>query len=131
MSAEHEKLHIAPALPTDMGMMRTIMAADRTLMAWIRTALSMISFGFTIYKVLEGVADQGMLPHSDTPQRVGLFLVGIGTLSMILGVFSYWATLKDLRRSEEFRLGRPTLLISAIMTFAGVVLFVGIAGRIV
>lgn len=131
MPAEHEKLHIAPALPTDMGTMRTIMAADRTLMAWIRTALSMISFGFTIYKVLEGVADQGMLPHSDTPQRVGLFLVGIGTLSMILGVFSYWATLKDLRRSEEFRLGRPTLLISTIMTFAGVVLFVGIAGRMI
>ena len=27
---------------------RTRMAAERTLMAWLRTALSMISFGFTI-----------------------------------------------------------------------------------
>lgn len=131
MNAEHGGFHRPPALPSDMGTMRTIMAADRTLMAWIRTALSMYSFGFTIYKVLEGVADQGMLPHSDTPQRVGLFLAGLGTASMVLGVFSYWTTLKDLRRTEAFRLGRPSLLISAVMTFAGVVLFLGIAGRVI
>jgi putative membrane protein len=31
---------------------RTRMAAERTLMAWVRTALSMIGFGFTIYKFL-------------------------------------------------------------------------------
>ena len=131
MTAEHGGFHRPPALPSDMGTMRTIMAADRTLMAWIRTALSMFSFGFTIYKVLEGVADQGMLPHSDTPQRVGLFLAGLGTASMALGVFSYWTTLKDLRRTEAFRLGRPSLLISAVMTFAGIVLFVGIAARVI
>ena len=32
---------------------RTRLAHERTLMAWIRTATSMISFGFTIYKFLE------------------------------------------------------------------------------
>ena len=82
--AERRKLHIAPVLPTDMGTMRTIMAADRTLMAWIRTSLSMLSFGFTIYKFLEGAAQQNMLPRSGTPQDVGLFLAGMGTLSMSL-----------------------------------------------
>ena len=131
MPAERRKLHIAPVLPTDMGTMRTIMAADRTLMAWIRTSLSMLSFGFTIYKFLEGAAQQNMLPRSGTPQDVGLFLAGMGTLSMVLGLFSYWTTLKDLRRTEEFRLGRPTLFISLVMTLAGLTLFVGIAGRVV
>ena len=120
---------LAPALPSDMGTMRTIMAADRTLMAWIRTSLSMLSFGFTIYKFLEGAAQQNMLPRSGTPQDVGLFLAGMGTLSMVLGLFSYWTTLKDLRRTEEFRLGRPSLLIGAIMTIAGVAMFLGIAVR--
>lgn len=33
---------------------RVWMAHERTLMAWIRTATSMISFGFTIYKFFEG-----------------------------------------------------------------------------
>ncbi|MDP1599398.1 YidH family protein [Phenylobacterium sp.] len=129
MPADRKGLHIAPVLPTDMGTMRTIMAADRTLMAWIRTSLSMLSFGFTIYKFLEGAAQQNMLPRSGTPQDVGLFLAGMGTLSMVLGLFSYWTTLKDLRRTEEFRLGRPTLLIGVIMTIAGVVMFLGISVR--
>ena len=35
---------------------RTRLAAERSLMAWIRTALSMIAFGFTIYKFLQDVA---------------------------------------------------------------------------
>jgi putative membrane protein len=33
----------------DLGVIRTLMAGDRTLMAWIRTSLSMLSFGYTIY----------------------------------------------------------------------------------
>src|SRR3546814_19011455 len=48
-----------PARPKDLGELRTVMAADRTLMAWIRPALSMFSFGFTIYKVLESMAEAG------------------------------------------------------------------------
>ena len=32
---------------------RTRLAAERSLMAWVRTALSMISFGFTIYKFMQ------------------------------------------------------------------------------
>ena len=41
---------------------RTRMAAERTLMAWVRTALSMIGFGFTIYKFLQVVQEQSTLP---------------------------------------------------------------------
>ena len=118
-------------LPTDLGTLRTIMAADRTLMAWVRTSLSMLSFGFTIYKFLETAAEQGHLSRPESPQRVGLFLVGMGTGSMILGVISYWATLKDLRRTEDFRLGRPPLIISFVMALAGAALFVSIVARVV
>ena len=120
-----------PALPADLGAMRTVLAADRTLMAWLRTSLSMLSFGFTIYKFLETAAQQGDLARPESPQRVGLFLVGMGTASMVLGVISYWATLKDLQRTEHFRLGRPTLLISLVMTVAGVALFLSIVTRVV
>ena len=130
MSHSHPRLSLNPALPQDLGTMRTIMAADRTLMAWIRTALSLLSFSFTIYKFLES-AGSATSAHPESPQRVGLFLAGVGTLSMILGVMSYWGTLKDLQRTEHFRLGRPTLIISAIMTAAGIGLFYGIATRVI
>jgi putative membrane protein len=32
-----------------LAMERTRMAAERTLMSWVRKALSMITFGFTIF----------------------------------------------------------------------------------
>ena len=128
MTAEH---HGPPALPSDLGTLRTVMAADRTLMAWVRTSLSMLSFGFTIYKFLEAATQNEQITRPESPQRVGLFLAAVGTASMVLGVISYWTTLKDLRRTEEFRLGRPSLVISLVMTLAGVALFLAILVRAV
>ena len=123
-------LHRPPRLPSDLGLLRTVLAADRTLMAWIRTSLSMLSFGFTIYKFLDTVAKQGGLPRPHSPQAVGLFLAALGTGSMVLGTVSYWATIKDLQTVEKFRLGRPVLLIGVIISLAGVALFVAIAERL-
>ena len=42
--------HAAEGFPEhmDLGAMRTVMAADRSLMARIRASLSMLSFGFSI-----------------------------------------------------------------------------------
>jgi len=120
-----------PYLPSDMGEKRTIMAADRTLMAWIRTSLSMLSFGFTIYKFLDAMSDQQHIAHSHSPRRVGLFLVAMGITAMVLGTIGYWTTLRDLQRAEMFRLGRPVLVMALIMSLAGVALFLSIATRIV
>lgn len=130
-AAETGSAHKRQALPNDMGEMRTVMAADRTLMAWIRTSLSMLSFGFTIYKFLDALAEHNEIAASHSPQRVGLFLAGMGTAAMVLGTISYWTTLRDLNRVEEFRLGRPVLIMALVMSFAGIALFVSIAGRLV
>ena len=123
--------HRAAVLPSDMGEIRTIMAADRTLMAWIRTALSMLSFGFTIYKFLQAIASQGKMEHPNSPQAVGLFLTALGVAAIVLGTISYWVTLRDLERVEEFRLGRPVLVMALIMSVAGVASFVSIAARLI
>lgn len=116
-------------LPGDLGEIRTIMAADRTMMAWIRTALSMLSFGFTIYKFLQTIASQGTMEHADSPQQIGLFLTGMGVAAIVLGTISYWMTLRDLERIEEFRIGRPVLLMALVMSLAGVALFISILTR--
>lgn len=106
------------------------MAADRTMMAWVRTALSMLSFGFTIYKFLEDIEGKRKFGGQDLPQHIGLFLAGVGTLSILLGTLEYWDTLKELNRIEMFSLRRPVLLIALVMSCAGVALFVSIAFRL-
>lgn len=129
--ADHPRFRRAPLLPKDMGEIRTILAADRTLMAWVRTALSMLSFGFTIYKFLESAVQKDVVANPESPRQVGLFLCAMGTLSMVLGTYNYWATLRDLNRMEEFRLGRPSLVIALIISIAGVLMFLSIATRVV
>ena len=61
---------------------RNKLAAERTLMAWVRTALSMISFGFTIYKFLQVIDEQSTVPvlRPNAPRNVGLVLTGLGNL---------------------------------------------------
>ena len=122
---------LKPILPSDLGAVRTILAADRTLMAWIRTSLSMLSFVFTIYKFLQALADHGQIAKTDSPQHVGMFLAAAGTGAMLLGSVSYWVTLRDIARAQPFRLWRSLLLVAFVMSAAGVMLFVAIAKRLV
>ena len=131
MSIDHEAGGPTPVLPRDLNVINTVMAADRTLMSWIRTSLSMLTFGFTIYKFLETFAQQGMLQRAQSPQRVGLLLCAMGAVAILLGTTGYWLTLKDLNRTGEFRLGRPVLVMALIMCVAAVAMLVGIAGRLV
>lgn len=128
---EPKKRHRPPALPSDMGEMRTIMAADRTLMAWLRTSLSMLSFGFTIYKFLDAAVEKAPGVDPNSPQHIGMFLAAMGTLAMVMGTINYWVTLQDLNRVEEFRVGRPTLLMALIMSVCGVALFITIWRRMI
>lgn len=116
---------------TDLAVSRTMMAADRSLMAWIRTALSMISFGFTIYKVLQGFQESGStLAAGNTPRNIGLFLIGLGTISMLVGTIAYWQTFKELRLLQHFPVWRPSFVVALIMSAFGLFLFVGIVVKV-
>lgn len=116
---------------TDLATSRNLMAADRTLMAWVRTSLSLDSFGFTIYKLLKAFQQSGgELRQEHTPRNVGLFLTGLGTLAILMGTVEYWETLKELHEAKDFRLTRPALLMALIMSVMGVFLFVSIITRL-
>jgi putative membrane protein len=116
---------------TDLAARRTLMAADRSLMAWIRTSLSMISFGFTIYKILESFEEAGgHLTHPHSARRVGLFLTGMGTVSMVMGTIEYWRTLVDLGEYQHFGIWRPTFIVALIMAIAGSFMFMSIVIRL-
>lgn len=120
---------------TKMAVKRTIMAADRSLMAWVRTGLSLISFGFTIYKFLEYEREQilGMGKHIaniSSPKVIGLFMIGFGILSLVLGVIENIITIRNLREHYDFNLHRFSIFIAGCIAILGLVLFIGILAQV-
>jgi len=116
---------------TDLGVTRTVLADERTLMAWVRTALSMISFGFTIYKFLEAFHQSGVirLRRPQIARNLGLFLVTLGIGSLLAGMFEHVRTIRGLPGPRS-RLGAAfyvacTVLILGITVLGGLILHQG------
>jgi inner membrane protein YidH len=132
MTKEAEVKTKSGEVPPNLPVMNTLMAADRTLMSWTRTSLSLLSFGFTIFKILQGLQDaEGRLVvRTDTPRNAGLFLTAMGTLAMVMGTLEYWQTLKVLDQQRIFARPRPPLIMAMIMSVAGIVLFVSIMVKV-
>jgi putative membrane protein len=119
-------------IPPNLPVMNTLMAADRTLMSWTRTSLSMLSFGFTIFKILQAFQDTDgkFVVRSDVPRNAGLFLTAMGTLAMVMGTIEYWQTLKVLHQPRIFGHPRPPLIMALIMSISGILLFVSIMWKV-
>ena len=78
---------------------RTRMASERTLMGWVRTALSMITFGFTLYKFVQYVVGESpgkMVTRAHRIENVAVALVSIGVLSLVFACFERWQFIRAL-----------------------------------
>ena len=120
---------------TDMAVDRTVMAADRSLMAWVRTGLSLLSFGFTIYKFLDFSREQLIATGKDlhgisSPKFVGLYMIGMGILSLIFGILENVTTIKGLSGRYSISRTRYALIMAGMVTLFGLIIFLGIVFQV-
>lgn len=83
--------------------LRTRMAVERTILAWVRTAVSLIGFGFTIVQFFERMADipgsaPPAFPHA--PRYLGLALIFCGIASLVIALWEYRWTVRYLWNSD-------------------------------
>ena len=76
--------------------LRTRASIERTMMSWIRTAVSLIGFGFTIVQFFQRLQDlPGVNPaiHPAAPRYLGLALIGCGIGALVISVWQYHWTI--------------------------------------
>ncbi|HSK11419.1 MAG TPA: DUF202 domain-containing protein [Vicinamibacterales bacterium] len=102
---------------------RVILAADRTLLAWIRTALGLIGFGFLVARssvLLGAPARAGQEAAAHTVLGVGL--IALGTIVSVGAGF--WHQRFVRRYQDEGTALRPvtpvTVILSVVLGAAGV-----------
>lgn len=117
---------------TNLALDRTIIAAERTLMAWIRTSLSMIGFGFTIYKFLQYLREEqtthGHL-HLEAPRNFGMALIALGTLALIAAIWEHWGFLKRIGVTQTRTIWALPVIVSILVALIGVLAFAGVLVR--
>jgi putative membrane protein len=112
---------------TDLAMDRTYWAAQRTLMGWIRTSLSMISFGFTIGKLgqtlqvfeVKGLRGTKMI-GIDT---IAYFLVIIGTTALLGAAVQYSRRVHVLCEQGLDRQISIEFVVAIVLSVMGLVAF--------
>jgi putative membrane protein len=115
---------------TSLALSRTVLAHDRTLMAWVRTATSLISFGFTIYKFFQYLVGDRSPQNVDRllgPRGTALVMIGIGVCALLLATVDYHHQMGVLRQRfpayGPFR-GSITLAVATTIAGLGVIGFV-------
>ena len=102
-----------PANPSD------YLANERTFLAWIRTGIAIMAFGFVVVKfqlfikqLPYVVADRIVLPNTGYSAMIGVFLVVLGALMCLLGYLRYKKIEKHLNNNTYF----PSSVLSALLT---------------
>ena len=109
---------------TDLAFERTGLANERTLMAWIRTATSMISFGFTIYKFFqEAIVENDPIERLLSPRIVGMIMISFGFISLLFGLIQHNTMFKKLKRDYSGIQRSISSVLAILILIFGLLLF--------
>ena len=105
---------------TKLSIERTFLAHERTLMAWVRTSTSLISFGFTIYKFFQYLRDeQNAAPRGLIgPREFALIMITIGIVALALATIGHRRSLETLR--AQYGVVAPSSLATTVSWLVGV-----------
>ena len=101
---------------------RNRLAAERTLLAWVRTGITVMGFGFVVARfgffltAMKGTTDAAALPQSVISTWIGVILVIVGVLMNLAAAVEHRRFLRRLVQQEPYLPPRVSLsLVAAVV----------------
>ena len=140
IAPEAARFEVRPTADTHWGWLRTRLSVERTMMSWLRPAVSLIGFGFAIVQFFERLGGmEGIEPamRPQAPRYLGLALIAAGVLSLLISVWQSHTVIHYLRSGEfkaisglgERPMHTPLYVVSIALIFIGLFAFVAVLTR--
>ena len=119
---------ILPTMPEPTSDPRVYFAAERTMLAWLRTGIAIMAFGFVVarfglfLRLLQ--AQETATASEGLSSYLGAAIVGLGVLATASGALQYGRFCRSLALAERPAAARPGFLLglSWVLAILGVVL---------
>ena len=105
---------------------RTFIGFERTLLAWIRTSTSLLTFGFAIIKLL---SDEARLPghhpilNAISPKVIGYVMVLAGFIGLAMAVSTYTKYAREFGKTQRQTYTNQAMIVSyVILILSGLIL---------
>jgi len=129
-----DHLHASLDTSTRLALERTFLASERTLMAWTRTATSLVTFGFTVYKFFEFLAQSGTSDARPPllermlfgPRQFAMLMIAIGTAALILATVQHWRILESLKKTCDSVPFSISALVAGLISCLGALALVAV-----
>jgi len=98
-----DRFQVKESVGSHFAWLNARLALEMTMMAWIRMAITLIGFGFTIVQFFERLNDmEGVAPAAQpfAARYVGLVLIAAGVGALVLSVVQYRATIRYLWQDQ-------------------------------
>jgi len=137
-----DRFEVRVTADTHFGWLRTRLSVERTLMSYLRTAVSLIGFGFTIVQFFSHLPNMpGIKPavFPDAPYYFGLGLMFCGDLALAVSIWQYHWTLRYLWSGSFAAVAgvtkegkqTPLYAVSGAVLLVGVLAFLAVLFRLV
>jgi len=106
------------------ALVRTAFSSEQTLMSWMRTSVSLLTFGFSISQFFNYLGEhQGGAQFSVGPRRLGLALICAGILALMLSMVEHVHRLRTMQEQGLPRLSQYLLPLgtAALLLALGIV----------
>jgi putative membrane protein len=110
---------------------RTNFAHDRTMMAWVRTATALITFGFAVFKFFQ--LELGKRPPIQQvigPREFAIMMIAIGVFALFVATFQHVQYTRRMREQYAELPRSLAALVAGLVSILGVVALVAVVLRL-